>query len=214
MNFFLTKSPHPNTKLLWAVQIFLLALILLGFLLLFTQSYWLPKVVSYILKQEEVVLSSTDTSTDRKPLDMFDLQNAVLIIEGESAGLVDGTSEMLVTSGSAEKVVTRYFGNEAIGDLNSDNKPDVVFLVTQERGGSGMFYYAVAALNGVDGYSITNAVLLGDRIVPQTTSIELDSGEVLINYAERLPGEPMTNLPSVGVTQLLKINDYGLLEKI
>jgi hypothetical protein len=212
MNFFLTKRPYPNTKLLWAVQIFLLTLIVIGITLLFTQKLWLPKVVGYLLTKEGIVVLNTVAKGER--VEDFDLKNAVLMIEGMSVSLVDGASEMLVTPGSAEKVVTRYFGNEAIGDMNGDKKPDVVFLVTQETGGSALFYYAVVALTGDDGYFATNAVLLGDRISPQTTTLDSVSREIQINYAERLPEEPMTTPPSVAVTAILKVNEYGGLEKL
>lgn len=213
MNFFLAKRPYPNTKWLRAVQIFLLTLIVMGLVLLVTQKLWVPKVVSYILEQEKTTASSANTISSGERIEDFDLKNAVLVIEGVSVSLVDGASEILVTPGSAEKVVTRYFGNEAIGDVNNDNKADVVFLVTQETGGSGVFYYAVVALRDVDGYSVTNAVLLGDRIAPQSTSIVASSGEIQINYADRQEYEPMTTPPSVGITAILKINKYGVLEK-
>ncbi len=212
MNFFLAKRPYPNTKLLWAVQIFLLTLIVIGVALLFTQKLWLPEVVKYILEKEEAMASSTAIAVSGDQAGGFDLKNAVFIIEGKSISLVDGTSEMLVVPGSVSKVVTRYFGNEAIGDLNGDNMTDVVFLVTQETGGSGIFYYAMVALNGVDGYSTTNAFLIGDRIAPQSTYIPINSREIQINYAERQPGEPMTTPPSVGATLLLKVNENGVLE--
>lgn len=214
MNFFLPKRPYSNTKLLWAVQIFLLTLIVSGVALLFTQKLWLPKVVGYILEQEGIVASSTGPIEIGERVEDFDLRNAVITIEGKGVGLVDGTSEIIITPGSAEKVVTRYFGNEAIGDLNNDKKSDVAFLVTQETGGSGVFYYVVVALREVDGYTITNAVLLGDRIAPQSTSITPESGEIQINFAERLPEDSMTTAPSVGVTMILKVNEMGLLERI
>ena len=37
----------------------------------------------------------------------------------------------------ARRIVTRYFGHELETDLNDDGREDVVFLVTQGRGGSG-----------------------------------------------------------------------------
>jgi len=57
----------------------------------------------------------------------------------------------------------------------------------QEVGGSGVFYYAVVALNTVNGYVGSDAVFLGDCIAPQT--IEIGKGNVIIvNYAERANG--------------------------
>jgi len=104
----------------------------------------------------------------------------------------------------------KYFGNDAVGDLNGDGAPDVAFIVTTDGGGSGTFYYAIAVLKTGSGYKATNAILLGDRIAPQTT--EIRDGEVVVNYADRAPGEPMTAQPSVGVTKYLKIEGAMLVE--
>ena len=109
-----------------------------------------------------------------------------------------------------EGLPARYFGDDTIGDLNGDGIPDVAFIVTTDGGGSGTFYYVIAALETGGGYVATNAVLLGDRIAPQTLSIK--NGEVMANYADRKPGEPMTTEPSVGVTKYLKVEGTTLVE--
>jgi len=44
-------------------------------------------------------------------------------------------------------------------------------LLTQETGGSGIFYYVAFALNTENGYAGGRTVLLGDRIAPQTTEL-------------------------------------------
>ncbi len=129
-------------------------------------------------------------------------------IEGRAITLANGVSEIEAAPGSASKIVTRYFGNEATGDLNNDGAPDVAFLLTQSRGGSGTFYYVVAAVKTKDGYLGTNAILLGDRIAPQTT--ELRDGSLVVNYADRKPGEPMTTSPSLGVSKYLKVENGKL----
>jgi hypothetical protein len=142
----------------------------------------------------------------------FDGKNSTVAINGTPVTLVNGISEVPAAPGSASKVTTRYFGNEAVGDLNGDGATDVAFLVTQDGGGSGLFYYAVVALKTADGYQTTNAFLIGDRIAPQTMSIPENSQELQVNYAERKPGEPMTAQPSVGATLLLKVTSGGTLE--
>lgn len=130
-------------------------------------------------------------------------------IEGNPVTLVNGLSEVEAAPGSASKTVTRYFGNEATGDLNGDGKPDVALLLTQESGGSGTFFYVVAALQTDTGYVGTNAILLGDRIAPQPTTIQ--NGTIVVNYAERKPGEPFTAAPSVGVSKYFKVVDGELV---
>jgi hypothetical protein len=94
---------------------------------------------------------------------------------------------------------TTYFGNEAKGDINKDGIDDVAFLITDQSGGSGTFYYVVAALGTSDGKFVgTNAKLLGDRIAPQSTWI--DEGDIAVSYADRAEGEPFTTAPSQGIT--------------
>ena len=105
-------------------------------------------------------------------LDVTRLKNASFHVEGQLITLADGVSEAPAAPGSAARVVTRYFGNEAAGDLNGDGLADAALVLTQTRGGSGTFYYAVAALATPDGYLGTTAVLLGDRIAPRPRSRE------------------------------------------
>ena len=80
-----------------------------------------------------------------------DYQSATYVIDGKPIKLTDGVAQIQAAPGSASIITTRYFGNLAKGDLNSDGIPDLAFLLTQEGGGSGMFYYAVAALQSEDG---------------------------------------------------------------
>ncbi len=139
-----------------------------------------------------------------------DYKNGTYLIDGQAVTLVGGRASTPAAPGSASQVVTQYFGNEATGDLNGDGTPDTAFILTQSGGGSGIFYYVVAALKTAGGYQGTNAVLLGDRVAPQTTQIS--GGEVVANYAERKAGEPMTTQPSVGVSKYLRIVAGTLVE--
>lgn len=125
-------------------------------------------------------------------------------IDGKEVLLTDGYSEVEAAPGSASKVITKYFGNEAEGDLNGDGISDIAFLLTQEGGGSGTFYYAVAAIKTDTGYEGVDAVLLGDRIAPQTT--EIKNGQLIVNYADRAPGEDFSVRPSFGKSLYLKLD--------
>jgi hypothetical protein len=91
-----------------------------------------------------------------------------------------------------------------------DGIEDAAFLITQDQGGSGTFFYAVVAIKTPTGYKYTNAFFIGDRIAPQSNRI--DNNELSVFYAERNPGEPMTTKPSVGAVKLLKVNKNGVLE--
>lgn len=135
--------------------------------------------------------------------------NAEYVIEGERVRLENGLAETEIPQGSAARVVTRYFGNELFVDLNDNGREDVVFLLTQETGGSGTFYYAVAALNTEDGYIGSDGYLLGDRIAPQSVEMSHNPRHVnvvVVNYADRTPGEPLTAAPTVGRSAYLKLD--------
>ena len=139
-----------------------------------------------------------------------DYKNAEYVIEGERIRLVDGFAESVIDDGPGMdvSVTTRVFGNELVTDLDGDGTEDVAFIVTQERGGSGTFFYAVAALNSERGYVGSDGYLLGDRIAPQTTNVSPNPRHkyvVVFNYADRAPGEPMTARPSMGKSAYLKI---------
>lgn len=139
----------------------------------------------------------------------IDHKNAEYIVEGKRVNLKNGVAETEASPSSASKVITRYFGNELKTDLNNDGREDVVFLITQESGGSGTFYYVVAALNTEKGYVGSDGYLLGDRIAPQTTEVSRNprhKNVIVVNYADRISGEPMTTRPSQGKSVYLKLD--------
>jgi hypothetical protein len=138
-----------------------------------------------------------------------DYRNAEYVIEGERVKLVDGLAEAETSPGAASRVVTRYFGNELSTDLNDDGREDVVFLLTQQRGGSGTFFYVVAALNTEAGYLGSDGYLLGDRIAPETTLVSRNprhKNVIVANYRDRRPDQPMTAQPSVRKSVYLKLD--------
>jgi heat shock protein HslJ len=138
--------------------------------------------------------------------------------DGTSVTLVNGVAEIVLGNDMATKIVIRYFGNELHTDLNGDDLEDVVFLITEDGGGSGTYFYVVAAINTQEGYIGSDAVLLGDRIAPQTTELSQNPSHknvIVVNYADRAVGEPMTTPPSVGQSLYLKLdktNRWGIVE--
>ncbi len=108
---------------------------------------------------------------------------------------------------------TQYFGNDLVTDLNNDGRDDVVFLVTQAPGGSGTFYYAVAALNTEHGYLGSDGYFLGDRIAPQTIEKSQNPKYVdviVVNYADRADDEAFSTSPSVGQSVYLKLDPKAM----
>ncbi len=151
---------------------------------------------------------------EEKQVDAFSsYKDAEYLIEGQRIKLMDGISEIEAAPGSVSKVVTRFFGNELFTDLNSDGRQDVVFLVTQEPGSTGTYFYAVAALNTARGYVGSDGYLLGDRIAPQSTEESRNSRHVdviVVNYADRMPSDPMAAAPSVGKSAYLKLDPHTM----
>ncbi len=144
-----------------------------------------------------------------KPTPAEESKNATYFIDGKSYTFLNGRYEEKIEN-SNSKITIQYFGNAAKADLNSDGRVDEAFLFTKNDGGSGTFFYVAAALAGTDGFTGTNAILLGDRIAPQST--EMRDGFLIVNFAERKAGEPMTTAPSEGVSKYFKVINNVLTE--
>lgn len=131
-------------------------------------------------------------------------KNAVYMVGGHSVRLENGMSEISIPD-SASKIVTMYFGNDVWHDITGDGRDDMTFLVTQQTGGTGLFYYVVAAVNIGQDFDGSHGLLLGDRIAPQTVRA-LPNGLIEVTYADRAPGESFAVQPSVGKSLTLKFD--------
>lgn len=144
----------------------------------------------------------------------FDARNSSFKVEGAPVTLTGGVAVTELASMPDVKITTRYFGNELRHDLDNDGREDAVFLVTQDGGGSGTFFYVVAVLNTANGYVGSDSYLLGDRIAPQSTNMDegvtlqgtMRDNVIVVNYAVRRPEDPMTAAPSVGKSVWLKLD--------
>ncbi len=140
-------------------------------------------------------------------------QNATYQIDGKEVSLVNGVSEQEAAPGSATKIVTKYFGNAVNIDLNSDGLLDSGFLLTQDGGGSGTFFYVAAAIDKAGSTQGTNAIFLGDRIAPQSTNVDPNNpAQFIVNYLERKASDPMSAQPSVAVSRTFKLENSILVE--
>ncbi|MFZ2763750.1 MAG: hypothetical protein WAX80_01790 [Minisyncoccia bacterium] len=139
-----------------------------------------------------------------------DFKEVTFSISGVPVTLEDGVAEVKTSLGGDEMTTVRYFGNEAVQDIDGDGEDDMVFLITQDVSAGNKYFFLVGALKREGGYIGSQAVLIGDRIAPQTT--EADEGRsVVVNYADRAPGEPITARPSVGKSLYLLL-DIDTLE--
>jgi len=130
------------------------------------------------------------------PLSTTDVENLAVTIDGETFTMSNGFAARQAVPGSATQNTVRIVGEPAWGDADRDGHRDAALLIENDPGGSGVFYYAVLAVNDSGTYRATNALLLGDRIAPLT--VDFLDGRFVYNYQVRGPGEPMTARPSVG----------------
>lgn len=165
----------------------------------------------YFSHKKTVTTPPTSVATSTQPAHAgSDAKNATYIVDGTPVTLVNGLSEVEAAPGSASKITTRYFGNEVIHDFNGDGRPDVAFLLTQDTGGSGTFYYVAIALNTTHGFVGSQALLLGDRIAPQSTVMS-KGNVVVINYADRKPGESFAVPPSEGKSMYVLLDPATMI---
>ncbi len=203
------KTDYHPSPLLRGIQIFLLILIVIGVGLLATQKFWLREVVEYILERETPTASPVvEEVPEASPVERNDegAKNTTYYFDGSPVTLINGDS-----TDSATFASTGYFGNEVFADLNADGREDIVFLLTQDTGGSGLFFYVVAAIQTGEGYVGSQAFFLGDRIAPQTT--EYRDGVVIVNYADRALDEPFSTPPSIGKSVRLSFDAEAMVFK-
>lgn len=138
-----------------------------------------------------------------------DFRDITFWVSGEPVTLVNGVAQAQTALGGASITTIRYFGNEVTHDIDGDGVEDVVFLITQETGGSGTFFYVVGALKRDEGYIGTRAVYIGDRIAPQNIT-KGEGRQIIVNYADRAPGKPFTTPPSIGKSLYLLLDTTNL----
>jgi hypothetical protein len=151
---------------------------------------------SLYIKSQKIVVNGEMPPTQTAS----DVKSIAYTIDGQKFDLKNGRAEIDYSLDLASKNSLSIFGEPVYGDIDGDGDPDAAILLVNEPGGSGTFYYAVLAMNNGTteqaNYIATNALLIGDRIAPQT--VEIKPEQVVYNYAERQADEPMTTAPSVG----------------
>jgi len=138
-------------------------------------------------------------------------QEATYLIDGNSYVLSEGQATAESAPGSASKVHVQIFGEPVTGDLDGDGIPDAAVLLVETTGGSGTFYFVAAALNRGGTFVGSEAVFIGDRIAPQ--QLRIRHGVVILDYADRRPGEAMA-LPPSQEQSLYLVNRGGQLAPV
>lgn len=166
-------------------------------------------LVVLVLVSIATYYSFSKKNTGTESLVAQDPKNATYRIIGESVTLENGKATSPAAPGSASMIVTEYFGNEVNYDFDKDGRIDTAFILTQSTGGTGTFYFLVYALNKETGYLGSEGLYIGDRIAPQTTELSKEVGKediVIVNYADRKPGESFATAPSLGKSLWAKLD--------
>ena len=162
-------------------------------------------ILIFLPKQKAVAPTLNATTTQG----VLNYKDATYEVDGQQVVLKNGVAEVTLP-GLLSTVRTQYFGNKTKGDVNNDGRKDIAFLLTQNGGGTGTFYFLTVALGASGGYRGINSIFIGDRIAPQST--EIKNGVITVNYADRLPDEPFTAKPSVGVSRYFKVENEKFVE--
>lgn len=156
------------------------------------------------LAEDGCVIAKKDRGKD--PL------NTTYLIENESVELINGQAEQRILDSSTviQTFAWKNQGSPAQGDLNHDGHQDAALLLIQNPGGTGTFYYVAAALYLNNSYEGTNAVYLGDRILP--IAIGTLENKIFVDYLNRKDTEPMSAEPSIETRKWFKIQENILIE--
>lgn len=154
---------------------------------------------------------NTTTSDNIPNAPVQDYKNISYSIEGTDVLLTNGEAETQIEVDSSSTIKTKIFEAVTEGDMNNDGLLDTAILFTQEHGGSGTFFYVALAIQTENGYMGTNAVLLGDRIAPQSANIQ--NSLLIVNYVDREIEEDFSIQPSVGKSMYLQYSNDTLISR-
>ncbi len=144
-----------------------------------------------------------DVVSDRKSSP--EISDLTITIDTQEFDMSDGVAVIPPSQGSATANTLRLIGVPVLGDSYDDGNPDAALLVQHDPGGSGTFYYAVVAINDGGSYRASNALLLGDRIEPR--AVEFADGRFVYTYAERKPGDAMSERGTVEKSVTVTVDD-------
>jgi hypothetical protein len=162
----------------------------------------------------DIPLDEAPTPTYQTKVSILDtLPNAEYLIELASTGkaqLKDGIYEEEAAPGSATKTRIQLGKIQAVGDVNGDGLEDALVTLVVDPGGSGTFTYLALVLNQDGNPKPLAAVLLGDRIIVK--SLSLQNGNVEATILTRKPDEPMSAEPTVEVKRIYNLINNQLVE--
>ena len=129
-----------------------------------------------------------------------DPSNAIFIFDDGPITLSAGRNERAVPTGSAFVEETVLLDKYAYGDINADGKTDTALFLVRFGAGSGTFIYLAAFVSGPVTYRGSKTIFIGDRISPQSISINNNS-IVQVDYLDRGPDESFADVPTVPISK-------------
>ena len=134
----------------------------------------------------------------------IDPLNHSYLIEKEKVTLRDGHAREKIP-GTTAVIISEIIRRPVYADLTGDGINEAVSIVMQHTGGTGTFYYLVAA--GSD--RLIESYFLGDRI--NIVSLKVLKDTITVQYLDRSDTQPMAMKPSVRSSKDFKLIDNRLV---
>jgi hypothetical protein len=108
---------------------------------------------------------------------------------GQNPWMVARAGESLMPADNPLRLKVRLAGPYAIGDLNSDGRPDAAVITATETGGSGTFIALAAVVDDQGTPRQVAGVPLGDRV--KVGSVSIADGTIEISLTRQGPNDPL-----------------------
>ncbi len=165
--------------------------------------------IIYLFKQ---ALNTSNNSTNNLiSASHPDPSNATFTFDEGLITLKNGVNQTPIVPNSATVIETTLTNTIEYGDINNDKKNDAVMFIIQDGGGSGVFTYIAGFVSGPLNYKGTNAVLIGDRLKPESISIKDEV--ITVTYWQRLPDQPFSVEPSLKTSQYFIYKNGRLIDR-
>ena len=168
-------------------------------------------VLFYIMRDKSPAEEARTPQVNENGIFRPDPSNATFTIDDEVITLSAGRNERNIAPGSALVEETVLLDQFAYGDINADGKEDAIFFLARYGGGSGTFIYLAAFVSGPVTYRGSEAIFIGDRVSPQ--SISINKTTVTVKYLDREADEPLAAEPTVLTTKQFSYRVGGFEER-
>lgn len=147
---------------------------------------------------DEAMKHDTASVHDIDPL------NHSYLIEKEKVTLRDGHVREKIP-GTTAVIISEIIRRPVYADLTGDGSKEAVSVVMQHTGGSGTFYYLLAAARD----RLIESCFLGDRI--NITSLKIIKDIITVEFFDRRETQPMATKPSLRARMDFKLLDDRLV---